>query len=53
MVTSYGRGWATTAMKERWGQEQAAKEALEEERVQLMQSPVGTELRRLMREKKE
>ena len=25
----------------------------EEERVELMQSPVGTELRRLMREKKE
>ncbi len=53
MITSYGRGWATPAMKERWSQEQTTKEALEEERVELMQSPVGTELRRLMREKKE
>ena len=53
MVSSHGKGWATTDMKERWRVEQQAKEALEEERALTMKSPVGSELRRLMREKKE
>lgn len=46
LVQSYGRGWATRAMKERWIAEQTVRDAQAEEQVLLQQSPVGAELRK-------
>lgn len=47
LIYSYGRGWATKGMKDLWRQEQQTKEALVEEKAVRLQSPVGSELRRL------
>lgn len=46
LVRSYGRGWATREMKQRWISEQTARDARAEEQAWLEQSPVGAELRR-------
>jgi formate hydrogenlyase subunit 6/NADH:ubiquinone oxidoreductase subunit I len=46
MVQSYGRGWATRDMKQRWVSEQRARDAKAEEQARFDQSPVGAELHR-------
>ena len=48
LVQSYGRGYATREMKQRWAGEQKARDARAEEQVWFEQSPVGAELRRRM-----
>jgi NADH-quinone oxidoreductase subunit I len=53
LVQSYGRGWATHEMKDRWGKDQTLNEAKAEELANLEQSPVGAELRRRQEQKKE
>jgi len=46
LVKSYGRGWATKEMKQRWLSEQMTRDAKAEEQAWFEQSPVGAELRR-------
>lgn len=46
LVRSYGRGWATKDMKQKWITEQNARDARADEQAWLEQSPVGAELRR-------
>ncbi len=53
MVYSFGRGWATSEMKEKWQSEQISKEAVDLERAKTRLSPVGSEFKRLLKEKKE
>ncbi|MBI2605604.1 MAG: hypothetical protein HYW49_05920 [Deltaproteobacteria bacterium] len=51
-MTSFGRGWATRDMKERWLKSQGANDARAEELALFERSPVGAELQR-RRERKE
>jgi formate hydrogenlyase subunit 6/NADH:ubiquinone oxidoreductase subunit I len=53
LVVSYGKGWATSEMKSKWQIEQKIKEQKERELIAMRQSPIGSEIRKLMGEKKE
>jgi len=46
LVQSYGRGYATRDMKQRWASEQKTRDARAEEQAWFEHSPVGAELRR-------
>lgn len=53
MVASFGRGWATSDLKDKWRKDQGIKEAQEKERLNMQHSPVGSEFRKLLGDKKE
>lgn len=49
LVYSFGKGYATSEMRQRWKKEQTAREQMAEEIAQLEKNPVGAELIRRVR----
>jgi len=53
LIQSFGRGWITKELREKWTKQQAMSEALVEELNKLTKSPVGAELERRRRSQAE